>query len=148
MVQAAVCGEGLEHGPAVLGAMQFEADVFDPVAMGIADLSQREALMIGNHPFGSADRVARVSAMLEAMAVDETVPEELRHKLWGLGWDGLLEALLGMIVDSAGVDALVLSMMEERHLRKNVRAVETCRFSSGELGLMRRRMLGHPPHLP
>ena len=142
---AAVCGEGLAHGPAVLGSMQFGADVLDPVAMGLADVRERRALMIGNHPFGSADRVSRVKAMLEAMAVDETVPEELRDKLWGLGWDGLLEALLGMIVDSAGVDALVLSMMEERHLRKNVRAVEMCRFGAGELKLMRGRMLAHSP---
>lgn len=142
-----VCAEGLRRGPEVLQSMQFGADVFDPITTGLADTNQRGALMIGNHPFGSAARVSRVSAMLEAMAVDETVSEELRDKLWGLGWDGLLEALLGMILDSAGVDALVLSMMEEHHLRKNVRAVEMCRFSAGELGQLRARMLRVPQPL-
>ena len=142
---AAVCAEGLGHGPEVFRAMQFGADLFNPVAMGIAEGHQRGALMIGNHPFGSEDRVARVTAMLAAMAVDDAVPEELRDKLWGLSTDGALEALLGMILDSAGVDALVFSMMQQKHVQQNVRAVEMCRFSAGELGLMRARMLGAGP---
>jgi len=136
---AQVCAEGLAHGPEVLGAMQFGADLFDPGAMGMAAGNQRGALMIGNHPFGSEDRMARVSAMLAALAVDEAVPEELREKLWGLKREGVSEAVLGMILEAA--DALVFSMMDEKHVLENVRAVEMCRFSSGELGLMRARML-------
>ena len=97
--------------------------------------------MIGNHPFGSEDRVARVTAMLAGMAVDEAVPAELRDKLWGLNSEGVLEALLGMFVDGAGVDVLVFSMMQEKHVLRNVRAVEMCRFSASELELMRARML-------
>jgi len=138
---AAVCVEGLERGPEVFRAMQFGADVFDPVASGIAEANQRGALMIGNHPFGSEDRVARVTAMLAGMAVDEAVPAELRDKLWGLNSEGVLEALLGMFVDGAGVDVLVFSMMQEKHVLRNVRAVEMCRFSASELELMRARML-------
>lgn len=138
---AAVCAEGLGHGPEVLRAMQFGADLFDPVAMGLEEGNQRGALMIGNHPFGSEDRVARVAAMLAAMAVDEAAPQELRDKLWGLNSEGVLEALLGMILDSEGMDALVFSMMQEKHVLRNVRAVERCRFSAGELDLMRARML-------
>jgi len=136
-----MCAEGLGHGSEVFRAMQFGADVFDPIAMGLAEGDQRGALMVGNHPFGSEDRVARVTAMLAAMAVDEAVPQELRDKLWGLNSEGILEALLGMILDSAGVDALVFSMMQEKHVLQNVRAVESCRFSAGELRLMRARML-------
>ena len=139
---AVVCRAGLDDGPEVLRAMQFGADVFDRVAMGLADNNQRGALMIGNHPFGSEDRMSRVTAMLAAMAVDDAVPEELRDKLWGLNSEGVFEALLGMILDGAGFDALVFSMMDEQHLKQNVRAVEMCRFSAGELGLMRARMLG------
>ena len=84
--------------------------------------------------------MARVGAMLAAMAVDEAVPEDLREKLWGLNWEGVLEAVLGMILE--GADALVFSMMQEKHVLESVRAVEGCRFSGGELGLMRRRVLG------
>ena len=138
---ATVCADGLGHGPEVFRAMQFGADLLDPVAMGLAGGNRRGALMIGNHPFGSEDRVARVAAMLAAMAVDEAVPQELRDKLWGLNSEGVLEALFGMILDSVGVDALVFSMMQEKHVQQNVRAVERCRFSSGERDLMRTRML-------
>ncbi len=136
---SAVCAEGLAHGPEVLRAMQSGADVFDPVAMGMANGNERAVFLIGNHPFGSADRMSRVTAMLAAMAVDDNVPEELRGKLWGLHWDGLLEAVSGMILE--GADALVFSMMEEKHVLDNVRAVEMCRFSSGELRSMRARMV-------
>jgi hypothetical protein len=128
----------------VFRALQFGADVFNPIAMGMADNNLRGALLVGNHPFGSEGRVARMAAMLAAMAVDDAVPEELREKLWGLNSDGVLEALLGMILAGAGIDALVFSMMNEHHLRKNVRAVEMCRFSTGELEAMRSRMVRHP----
>ena len=138
---AAVCGAGLDRGSEVLRSVQFGADVFDPIAMGLSERNQRGALIIGNHPFGSEDRVSRVAAMLSAMAVDEAVPRELRDKLWGLNWDGVLEALLGMILDADGLDALVFSMMGEQHVRQNVRAIEMCRFSTGELTLMKSRML-------
>ena len=145
---ASVCAEGIEQGPEVFRAVQFGADLFDPVAMELAKGNQRGALMIGNHPFGSEDRVARVTAMLAAMAVDESVSAELRDKLWGLNSEGVLEALLGMILDSGGVDALVFSMMQAKHVSQNVRAVEMCRFSAGELRTMRARMLKRGLELP
>ena len=142
---AAVCEVGLASGPEVLQAMQFGADIFDPIAMGLAGRNRRAALMIGNHPFGSEDRMSRVAATLAAMAVDDAVPEELRDKLCGLDSERVLEALLGMNLDGAGVDALVFSMMDERHLRRNVKAVEMCRFGRDELETMLARMLASTP---
>lgn len=138
-----ICAHGLTDGPPVLKAMQFGADLMDSAAMQLPDHNRRGALLIGNHPFGSEDRVARTSAMLAAMAVDEAVPAELRDKLWGLNWDGVLEAVLGMCL--ARTDALVFSMMREQHIQHNVRAVEMCRFSAGELDLMQGRMRGVRP---
>ncbi len=136
---AELCADGLAKGPPVLGAMQFGADVLYPTAMRVTDQNARGALLIGNHPFGSEDRMARVTAMLAAMAVDESVPAELRDKLWGITWDGVLEAVLGMCL--ARADALVFSMMHPQHIHRNVRAVEICRFTTGELALMQQRML-------
>lgn len=136
---AVLCADGLTGGQSILAAMQFGANVTDPIAMQVPDYNRRGALLVGNHPFGSEDRMERVSAMLAAMAVDEAVPSHLRDKLWGLHWDGVLEAVLG--ISLAHMDALVFSMMREEHIQQNVRAVEMCRFSAGELALMQQRML-------
>ena len=137
---AKLCTHGLTDGPPILKAMQFGADLMDPLATHLPDHNDRGGLLIGNHPFGSEDRIARISALLAAMAVDEAVPADLRDKLWGLNWDGVLEAVLGICL--ALTDAVVFSMMREQHIQHNVRAVEMCRFSTGELELMHERILG------
>lgn len=137
-----VIAEGLAHGPAVFSAMQYGADYFDPAVIGLAGLNSRNALLVGNHPFGSEQRVARTRAALAAMAQDESVGQELREKLREDTWHMLLDAILGVVLQGAGVHALVFSMMREDHLRANVNAVESNRFTAQELALIRSRLLG------
>jgi aryl-alcohol dehydrogenase-like predicted oxidoreductase len=135
-----VIAEGMARGPATLGAMQFGADLFDPVVADIAANNARGALLIGNHPFGSPERVARIRAILAAISRDETAPVELREKLGGADGQMLLEAILGMVL-SCGIHTLVFSMMHPDHLRANVRAVENNRFTADEVALLCRRLL-------
>jgi diketogulonate reductase-like aldo/keto reductase len=138
---ADVIAEGMTHGSAVLSAMQFGADPFDPVVAGFAGSNHRGALLIGNHPFGSNLRVAQVAATLAAVSRDESVAEDLRDKLRGADWQMLLEATLGVALNGMGTHALVFSMMREAHVRANARAVVSCRFTSEELALLRDRLL-------
>ena len=140
--QTQVIAEGLAHGPAVFSAMQYGADYFDPAVLGLADLNARNAFLIGNHPFGNPQRVARTRAALSAMAQDETVALELREKLSEDGWPMLLDAILGVVLQGAGIHALVFSTMREDHLRANVNAVENNRFTAQELALIRSCLLG------
>ena len=133
--ELSVVAAGLAAGLG-MGAMQFGADAFDPVAAGFG----REVLLVANHPFGGEARVARVMAALGEMAGDPTVPEGLREKLRGGDWAMVTEAIFGMALRRA--DALVLSMMREDHVRENVRAVEKGRFTDGELEILMERMLG------
>ena len=140
-----VIAEGLATGPAPLSAMQFGVNPFDPVVGGFRNLNRRGMLMIANHPFASEQRVVRTGAVLAAMSADETVPAELRARLRDLDWQAVLEAILGMALSGTGVHALVFSMMRADHLRANCRAVESSRFTSPDLALMREHMLSAPP---
>jgi aryl-alcohol dehydrogenase-like predicted oxidoreductase len=101
-------------------------------------------LLIANHPFGGVERLARTRETLASICADETTPVELREKLRDSNWQTLLEAIFAMILNGEGIHALVLSMMREDHLRANARAVASSSFSSAELALLRKRMLGSP----
>jgi diketogulonate reductase-like aldo/keto reductase len=138
---ADVIAQGLANGPATLSAMQFGANPFDPAVAGFAERNHPGVLLIGNHPFRSEARVAMVAATLAAIATDKSVPEELCDKLRGADWQVLLEAILGVVLRGMGAHALVFSMMQPAHLRANVHAVESCRFTALELALMRKRLL-------
>jgi aryl-alcohol dehydrogenase-like predicted oxidoreductase len=54
----------------------------------------------------------------------------------------LLDAILGVVLQGAGIHALVFSTMREDHLRANVNAVENNRFTAQELALIRSCLLG------
>ncbi len=139
---ADVVAEGLASGPATLGAMQFGGDYFDPVATEFATNNPRGLLLLANHPFGSEERVARIAATLAEMSSDQSVLVELREKLRDGDWPMLLQAVLGMVLQRS--DALVFSMMREKHLRANVRAVDSSRFTKVDLEIMQARMLRGP----
>lgn len=139
--EAEVIAAGIESGQATLTAMQFGADCFDPVAAGFGRQNSRGAFLIGNHPFGSRERVTRIGAALAAMSQDDTVPAELREKLRGNDWAMLLEAILGVVLEGMGTHALVFSMMREEHLLANMRAIEDNRFTTAELEFILDRLL-------
>jgi aryl-alcohol dehydrogenase-like predicted oxidoreductase len=136
-----VIDEAIANGPSTLGAMQFGANPFDPLVAKLAERNERAMLLIANHPFGSKVRVAQIRIALAAMAAEKMVPAELRDKLRHLDWQVLLEAILGLVLNGSGMHALVFSMMREDHLRANARAVESNRFTSADLALMRQRLL-------
>ena len=139
---AEVMDAAIESGPETIGAGQFGFDPFSDLVAGFAGRNRREMLLIGNHPFGSGERMRRVGAILAEASWDEAVPGELREKLKGGGDRMVLEALLGIGLKVAGMHSLVFSMMRREHLEANVRAVGECRFSLGELRVIQGRLLG------
>ena len=128
-----VVAEGLASGPATLSAMQFGANCFDPIATRMGRINQRAALLIGNHPFGSRQRVAEFTGTLAGMFSDQAVSTALREKLRDPNWQLVLEAILGVGLSSTGAHAMVFSMMREDHLRANIRAIEGTHFTPSEL---------------
>jgi len=136
-----VIDRAMKLTPKPIGAAQFGADPFSALVAGFGIRNKLELMLIGNHPFGSEERMKRFKSVLAAASVDESVPGELREKLKG-GEQIVLEALLGIGLKVAGLHALVFSMMRKDHLEANVRAVEKCRFSVAELKLIQGRLLG------
>ncbi len=137
---AGVIDAAIEDAPRVISAAQFGADPFSPMVASFAARNQREMLLIGNHPFGSEERMGRFAAALAAASRDETVPSELREKLKDGGEQMVLEALLGIGLKAAGLHTLVFSLMRRDHLEANVRAVEKCRFTLAQLKLIQGRL--------
>jgi len=127
--------------PEPIGAAQFGADPFSPLVAGFGARNRREMLLIGNHPFGSEERMMRFRSTLTAAARDEALPGGLRDKLQEGSDQLVLEALLGIQLKVSGLNALVFSMMRRDHLEMNVRAVENCRFTVPELKLIQGRLL-------
>jgi aryl-alcohol dehydrogenase-like predicted oxidoreductase len=138
---ADVVDVAIESAPRTIGAAQFGADPFSRVVSGFAARNHREMLLVGNHPFGSEERMGRFAAVLGSGGQDESVPSELREKLREGGDQVMLEALLGIGLKAAGLHTLVFSMMRREHLVANVRAVEKCRFSGAELKLIQDKLL-------
>lgn len=140
----AVVAEGIGVGPTTLTAMQFGANLFDPVVTAIPRHNRRGLFLIANHPFGDEQRVTRVQATLDAISSDETTSVELREKLHESDWETINEAIFGAALNGTGIHALVLSMIQPDHLRTNARAIESDRFTIEELALIRERLLSYP----
>jgi len=135
-----VIDAAIESAPWTIGAAQFGADPFSALVAGFAARNQREMLLVGNHPFGSEERMHRFNSVLSAAGQDESVPSELHEKLQDRGDQLVLEALLGIGLRVLGLHSLVFSMMRRDHLEANVRAIEKCRFSVEELKVIQGRL--------
>lgn len=142
-----VIAEALKAGDEVLSVMQFGADYFDPEIGGFQREKAAETLLIGNHPFGSKERMERFRAALSRLSHEEETPSTLREILREDTWPMLLRAMFGVVLNGSGLHALVFSMMREDHLRANVRAIEENRFSSAEIALIRSYLLRSIEHI-
>jgi len=138
---AGVIDASIEGAPRAISAAQFGADPFSPLVAGFAARNYCEMVLMGNHPFGSEERMERFTSALTVASQDESLRLELREKLHGGGDQMVLEALLGIQLKVSGLHALVFSMMRRDHLEMNIKAVENCRFTVPELKLIQGRLL-------
>ena len=65
------------------------------------------------------------------------LPQSLREKLDARDESLLPELVFNCILQGTGVSVIIPSMLQAKHLQNNLRAVERCRFSPGELQLVR-----------
>jgi aryl-alcohol dehydrogenase-like predicted oxidoreductase len=99
-----------------------------------------DLLLVANHPFGGpgGDAGARIDALREST----TLPRSLSEKLVKGDPQVLPEVVLNCILNGTGVQAVIPAMMQVPHIQSNLKAVETCRFTTEELQLIRQR-IGH-----
>jgi aryl-alcohol dehydrogenase-like predicted oxidoreductase len=123
-----------------LRSFQFPCNLF---GLGIAERLKgwgSDVVAVANHPFGGVRRVAESKALLAALAKDDGTAVELREKLLVVDDAVLADVVLNAITDGTGIQVVIPSMMQVGHLRTNVAAMERSRFSSEELGWLRRAM--------
>lgn len=97
-----------------------------------------DLLLVANHPYGGPG--GNAAARIEALRQSATLPQTLREKLVPGDPQVLPEVVLNCILSGTGVAAVIPAMMQPRHIASNIAAVENCRFSSGELDLLRSRL--------
>ena len=120
-----------------LRSFQFPCNLFD---LGVAkklDAYDNDVVAVANHPFGGVQRVVESKALLMALAKEERTPAPLREKLRTVDDAVLADVILNAITDGTGIQVVIPSMMQVKHLRTNVAAMERSRFSAEELQWIR-----------
>jgi len=135
----AITASFVQH-PRGLTTAQF---AMNSAQMRFAEQTEKAAregwLLVANHPFGGPAGVSDCRRKIEAMRESEALPVSLREKLTP---DAQLmpEVVLNTILSGTGVHAVIPAMMRAEHFASNLRAVEHCRFTPEELGLLRKAM--------
>ena len=125
-----------EDRPAPLTIAQFPVNL---AAMGITSRTgaQKDLFLIANHPFGGEAGVSGSRDRITQLAATKKLSAELRKKLSAEDPQVLPEVVLNAILDGTGISAVVPAMMKPAHIQANVRAIESCRFSTTELAEIR-----------
>ena len=136
--EESVMRAAFNSGRALLTTAQFALNVFN-FGFAAETRAVEGMFLVANHPFGGAAGVAVCEEKIAALLLDERIDEELREKL---ATAPMCELVLNAILRGTGVGAVIPAMMQVKHLRANVKAVEECRFSDEELGILREALAG------
>ena len=99
-----------------------------------------QRLRMVNHPFGGVMRGGAALHALGAMAADAAVDAALRETIRGDLRLRLAEVTFASLRETTGADIIVASMLHPEHVRANVAAIDSERFSSAELAQVRGRL--------
>ncbi|HEV2447953.1 MAG TPA: aldo/keto reductase [Candidatus Sulfopaludibacter sp.] len=136
-----VMGAVFAQRPPVLRTAQFALNIFN---LGLTRLTARaaeEMFLVANHPFGGLEGVSRSRAAIAQLRESAELPATLREKLDPGDERVLPELVLNSILSGTGVSVAIPAMMQRKHLKSNIEAVERCRFSAEELAIIRRAAL-------
>lgn len=136
-----VISEYFTRRPVPLRTAQFALNLS---SMNFVEQTKRnqDLLLVANHPFGGPS--GNAAAQIDALRTSVDISHELRQKLQIAQSDAqqiLPEIVLNCILDGTGVSAVIPAMMQVQHIKSNVRAIESCRFTSGELALVRNLLM-------
>jgi len=126
-----------------LRTVQFPCNLFD---LGLAEKLRGydNIVAVANHPFGGVQRIAQSKAVLAALAADPATPMELREKLQVVDDTALADLVLNAITRDTNIQVVIPSMMQLKHLRTNVDAMEQSRFTAEELQWLRQSIAARP----
>ena len=128
--------EVFSRRPSVLQTAQF---TFNPASYSFTEQIRRNSdlLLIGNQPFGGKGGARALRDRVRELRVAPNIPVTLREKLDEHDTQVVPELVLNCVLQGTGLRSTVVAMMQPAHIRSNIRAVETCRFSLEELQQIR-----------
>ena len=122
--------------PPVLTVAQFPVNLSN-IAFTTQTAQQEGMLLVANHPFGGPAGVAASRERLAKLVKSPKLSADLREKLADDDPQLLPELVFNTILDGTGISAVIPAMMQPAHIRANVQAIESCRFTSEELADIR-----------
>lgn len=137
--------ETFRRRPAVLTSAQFAVNRTNlEFTRQTSQPAAQTMFLVANHPFGGPAGVASTAARVAAMRANEALPVGLREKLDLRDPQLMPEIILNAILSGTGISAVVPAMMKPEHLRSNVQAIDSCRFSVDEIRLLREDLIQNP----
>jgi len=129
--------EPLDFSTRALDALGMSADVSDEQLRHIPPTGP--LVVVANHPFGGAEGIVQCRMEIDRMRQDPTLPQSLREKFDSRDETLLPDLVLNCILNGTGISVVIPSMLQPKHLKTNVQAVDRCRFSPPELDVIRSR---------
>ncbi len=93
--------------------------------------------LVANHPFGGPDGVASTRERIAKLAANKKLSAGLRDKLASDDPQLLPELVLNTILNGTCISAVIPAMINPTHIKANIQAIESCRFTSTELAEIR-----------
>lgn len=122
--------------PPALTVAEFPLNLSN-IAFTTQTARQEGMLLVANHPFGGPAGVAASRERIAKLARSAKLSAGLREKMADGDPQLLPELVFNTILDGTGISAVIPAMMQPAHIRANVQAVESCRFSSEDLAEIR-----------
>jgi len=122
--------------PPVLTTAQFPVNLSN-IGFTAQTAQQNGMFQVANHPFGGPTGVTVSRERIAKLAKVSQLSAGLREKLASDDPQLLLELIFNAILDGTGISAVIPAMMQPAHIRANVQAIESCRFTSEELAEIR-----------
>ncbi|MEO7029998.1 MAG: aldo/keto reductase [Acidobacteriaceae bacterium] len=122
--------------PAVLTCAQFAVNLSN-ISITAQTAQQRDLFMVANHPFGGPTGVNGTRERIAALAASPKLSAALRKKLTSDDPQVVPEVVFNTVLDETGISAVIPAMLQPEHIHANIRAIESCRFTSAELSEIR-----------
>ncbi|MDQ2925603.1 MAG: aldo/keto reductase, partial [Acidobacteriota bacterium] len=122
--------------PVVLRCAQFAVNLSN-IAITAQTAQQRDLFMVANHPFGGPTGVDGTRERIAALAASPKLSAALRKKLTSDDPQVVPEVVFNTVLDATGISAVIPAMLQPEHIHANIRAIESCRFTSAELSEIR-----------
>jgi len=126
-----IAAQLIANNPPTLNVLQFPANLYTPAEPTLALTTTH--LKIANHTLGGAIRAQAAQARLAALINNPALDITLREKLQGDPDTRLAEIVFASVRHDVQPHSIIASMLQPNHLRANLEAITSTRFSANEV---------------